>query len=153
MATKPRVLLVHVTPRTSWGVSGPTPQRTRDFDYHLSNEQRRTCIAVYFVDALGAPGKGDLDGVDGTTPIIQRELNVPAGSRDLIKRVLTKIPPSTNAKSVETWYALLCLIDLEPQNFSAQTDSIYEIRIVALGIQTAWVFCSSRSPSSRGWTR
>ena len=30
----------------------------------------------------------------------------------------------------ETWYALLCRIDLEPQKVSARTDSIYEIRIV-----------------------
>ena len=30
----------------------------------------------------------------------------------------------------ETWYALLCRIDLEPQKVSARTDSIYEIRIL-----------------------
>jgi len=59
--------------------------------YHLSDEQRRICIAVYFADALDAPGKGDWDGADGTTSVIQRELNVPAGSRDLIKRVLANV--------------------------------------------------------------
>ena len=50
---------------------------------------------------------------------------------------LTKYPdfdPSSLATistwEAETWYALLCRIDLEPQKFSARTDSIYEIRIV-----------------------
>ena len=45
----------------------------------------------------------------------------------------------------ETWYALLCRIDLEPQKFSARTDPIYEIRMVLLGIQTVHV-----SPSIQG---
>ena len=40
----------------------------------------------------------------------------------------------------ETWYALLCRIDLEPQKFSARTDPIYEIRMVLLGIQTVHVY-------------
>ena len=35
-----------------------------------------------------------------------------------------------DTREAETWYALLCCIDLEPQNFSARTDSIYEMRIV-----------------------
>ena len=30
----------------------------------------------------------------------------------------------------ETWYALLCCIDLEPQKVSARTDSTYEMRIL-----------------------
>ena len=63
---------------------GPTPQRTRNFDYHLSDEKRRIRIAVYFADELGAPVKDDLDGVDGTIPAILRGLDFPAGSRGLI---------------------------------------------------------------------
>ena len=47
-----------------------TPQRTRDFDYHLSDEQRRIAVAVYFIDALGAPGKEEWVGVDGTIPCV-----------------------------------------------------------------------------------
>jgi len=43
----------------------PTPVCVRDFDYKLSDEQRRTCIAVYFVDRLGAPVEADWDGFDG----------------------------------------------------------------------------------------
>ena len=35
-----------------------------------------------------------------------------------------------STREAETWYALLCCIDLEPQIFSARTDPIYEIRIV-----------------------
>ena len=47
-----------------------TQQRTRDPDYHLSDEQRRIAVAVYFIDALGAPGKKEWVGVDGTIPCV-----------------------------------------------------------------------------------
>ena len=40
----------------------------------------------------------------------------------------------------KTWYALLCRIDLEPQKFSARTDSIYEIRI------ELWAYKQYESP-------
>jgi len=69
----------------------PTPLRVRDSDYHLSDEQRRTCIAVYFVDVLGAPETADWGGHDGTISIIQRKLAFPDGSRDIIKQILTDV--------------------------------------------------------------
>ena len=60
---------------------------------------------------------------------------------------LTKYPdfdPSSLATistwEAETWYALLCRIDLEPKKKSARTDPIYEIRMVLLGIQTVHVY-------------
>jgi len=57
----------------------------------MSSGARRTCIAVYFVDVLGAPEKADRGGHDGTISIIQRELAVPDGSRVMIKQTLTDV--------------------------------------------------------------
>jgi len=46
---------------------------------------------VYFVNVLGAPEEADWGGHDGTISIIQRELAVPDGSRDMIKQTLADV--------------------------------------------------------------
>jgi len=68
----------------------------------------------------------------------------------------TKYPdfdPSSSAAistwEAETWYELLCRIDLEPHFFKAPTDSIYEIRSIVLDIDIDLMFASARCQQSR----
>ena len=44
-------------------------------------------LSLYFVDALGAPGKVDLDGVDGAIPVIQRELSLVVENWEMVRVV------------------------------------------------------------------
>jgi len=74
----------------------------------LSDEQRCTCIAVYFADVLGAPEEADWGGHGGTTSIIQRELAVPDGPRDMMKQIPTDVAESLERRGVlsreEGWF-------------------------------------------------
>ena len=48
---------------------------------------------------------------------------------------------TTSTWEAETWYALLCRIDLDPQKVSARKDLIYEIRI--------WLWAHKQYPDGR----
>ena len=65
------------------------------------------------------------------------QLQLQVHKKTLSPRKVPDFDPSPLATistwEAETWYALLCRIDLEPQKVSARTDSIYEIRFKARG--------------------
>jgi len=62
------------------------------------------------------------------------QLQLQVHKKTLSPRKVPDFDPSPLATistwEAETWYALLCRIDLGPQKVSARTDSIYEIRTV-----------------------
>ena len=64
-------------------------EEPNEFRFVVNDEQMRTCIATYFVQVLDP--LDEWHGVDGLISIIQRELKIPSGSRDMIQKVLTEV--------------------------------------------------------------
>ena len=73
---KPRVLL---------DISEPFDD---EFRFLLSNAQKRVGYAVFFVEVMQAPPRDEWFGNDGTLKYMMDEFNLPAGSRDVLVRVL-----------------------------------------------------------------
>ena len=71
-------------PRRKRGSISPSTDSCRD------EVAIRKLISLYYVYVLGAPPAEEWDGLDGTISIISKDLSIPAGSRNLVLRVLTR---------------------------------------------------------------
>jgi hypothetical protein len=59
-----------------------------EFRFVLSDAQKRVGNAAFFAEVVQAPPRGELIGHDGTLKYMMGEFNLPAGSRDVLVRVL-----------------------------------------------------------------
>ena len=73
-AKRPRTTIPHV--------------KTQELPTTTTAKEKRVAIYVYWNDSLGASGPTTWQGRDGAIASIRRELNIPTGSYNTIKKVL-----------------------------------------------------------------